>query len=111
MSEQRVLFLRKGFIGTCAFAALVLLASFYSIVNGAVDRAAKQRLAGDRRSQLRHGRSTPRRAARAAARTRCSPASATDLSSGPAAVAGRGAALIIAAGHGPGSASARGRSR
>ena len=45
MSEQRVLFLRKGFIGTCAFAALVLLASFYSIVNGAVERAAKQRLA------------------------------------------------------------------
>ena len=45
MSEQRVLFLRKGFIGTCAFAALVLLASFYSIVSGAVDRAAKQRLA------------------------------------------------------------------
>ena len=45
MSEQRVLFLRKGFIGTCAFVALVLLASFYSIVSGAVDRAAKQRLA------------------------------------------------------------------
>ena len=37
MSEQRVLFLRKGFIGTCAFAALVLLASFYSIVSGAVE--------------------------------------------------------------------------
>ena len=45
MSEQRVLFLRKGFIGTCAFAALVLLASFYSIVSGAVERAAKQRFA------------------------------------------------------------------
>ena len=45
MSEQRVLFLRTGFIGTCAFAALVLLASFYSIVSGAVDRAARQRLA------------------------------------------------------------------
>ena len=45
MSEQRVLFLRKGFIGPCAFAALVLLASFYSIVSGAVERAAKQRLA------------------------------------------------------------------
>ena len=45
MSEQRALYLRKGFIGTCAFAALVLLASFYSIVSGAVDRAAKQRLA------------------------------------------------------------------
>ncbi len=45
MSEQRVLFLRKGFIGTCAFAALVLLASFYSIVSAAVDRAAKQRVA------------------------------------------------------------------
>jgi hypothetical protein len=45
MSEQRVLFLRKGFIATCAFAALVLLASFYSIVSGAVERAARQRLA------------------------------------------------------------------
>ena len=45
MSEQRVLFLRKGFIGTCAFAALLLLASFYSIVSGAVERAGKQRLA------------------------------------------------------------------
>ena len=45
MSEQRALYLRKGFIGTCAFAALVLLAGFYSIVSGAVDRAAKQRLA------------------------------------------------------------------
>ena len=44
MSEQRARVLRKGFIGTCAFAALVLLASFYSIVSGAVDRAAKQRL-------------------------------------------------------------------
>jgi len=45
MSEQRALYLRKGFIATCAFAALVLLACFYSIVSGAVDRAAKQRLA------------------------------------------------------------------
>ena len=45
MSEQRALYLHKGFIGTCAFAALVLLAGFYSIVSGAVDRAAKQRLA------------------------------------------------------------------
>ena len=43
MSEQRVLFLRKGFIGTCALAALVLLASFYWIVSGAVERAARQR--------------------------------------------------------------------
>ncbi len=45
MSEQRVVFLRNGFIGTCAFAALVLLAGFYSIVSAAVDRAAKQRVA------------------------------------------------------------------
>ena len=45
MSQQGVLYLRKSFIGTCAFAALVLLASFYSIVSGAVERAAKQRLA------------------------------------------------------------------
>ncbi|HSC63728.1 MAG TPA: hypothetical protein VLD35_08855 [Caldimonas sp.] len=46
MSEQRALVLRKGFIGMCALAALVLLASFYSIVNGAVERAARQRVAG-----------------------------------------------------------------
>ena len=45
MSEQRALFLRKSFIGTCALTALVLLASFYSIVNSAVERAGKQRLA------------------------------------------------------------------
>lgn len=37
--------LGKGFIVSCAFAALVLLASFYSIVSGAVDRAARHRLA------------------------------------------------------------------
>ena len=45
MSESRVIFLRKGLVGTCAFVALVLLASFYSIVSGAVDRAARQRSA------------------------------------------------------------------
>jgi len=45
MSEQRALVLRKGFIATCALAALVLLASFYSIVSGAVDRAARHRIA------------------------------------------------------------------
>ena len=44
MSEQRVMFLRKGFIGTAAFAALLLLATFYSIVSGAVERAARQRV-------------------------------------------------------------------
>ncbi|MEO5844300.1 MAG: hypothetical protein ABIQ33_05615 [Caldimonas sp.] len=43
MSDQRVLFLRKGFVGTCALTALVLLASFYAIVSGAVDRAVRQR--------------------------------------------------------------------
>jgi hypothetical protein len=45
MSEQRALVLRKGFIASCALAALVLLASFYSIVEGAVERAARQRVA------------------------------------------------------------------
>ena len=45
MSERRVLFLRNGFVAGCAFAAIVLLAIFYSIVNGAVDRAARHRLA------------------------------------------------------------------
>jgi hypothetical protein len=43
MSESRAMFLRKGLVGTCALVALVLLASFYSIVSGAVDRAARQR--------------------------------------------------------------------
>jgi hypothetical protein len=46
MSERRVLFLRNGLVAGCAFAALVLLASFYSIVSGAVDRAARHRFAG-----------------------------------------------------------------
>lgn len=45
MSEQSAVVLRKGFIGTCALMALVLLATFYSTVSGAVERAAKQRIA------------------------------------------------------------------
>ena len=45
MSQQRALLLRNGLLAGCAFAAIVLLASFYSIVSGAVDRAARQRLA------------------------------------------------------------------
>ena len=48
MSEQRVLILRKGFMAAAAVAALVLLASFHSIVRGAVERAAVQRLAAAR---------------------------------------------------------------
>jgi hypothetical protein len=45
MSQRQVLFLRNGLVAGCAFAAIVLLASFYSIVSGAVDRAARHRLA------------------------------------------------------------------
>jgi hypothetical protein len=45
MSQQRVLLLRNGLIAACALAAIVVLASFYSIVSGAVERAARQRLA------------------------------------------------------------------
>jgi len=45
MSEQRAPLLRNGLIATCALLALVLFASFYSIVSGAVERAARQRLA------------------------------------------------------------------
>ena len=45
MSRSRATFLRKGLIATSAFVALVLLGSFYSIVSGAVDRAARQRAA------------------------------------------------------------------
>jgi hypothetical protein len=45
MSEQRVVFLQKSLIGTCALVALVLLFSFYGVVSEAVQRAARQRLA------------------------------------------------------------------
>lgn len=45
MSRGQALFLRKGLLGTGVFVALLMLASFYSIVNGAVDRAARHRLA------------------------------------------------------------------
>jgi len=45
MSQQRVLLLRNGLVAACALAAIVVLATFYSIVNGAVERAARQRLA------------------------------------------------------------------
>ncbi len=45
MSQQRVLLLRNGLVAACALAAIVVLASFYSIVSGAVERAARQRLA------------------------------------------------------------------
>jgi hypothetical protein len=43
MSEQRALLLRKSLIGSCSLLALVLFASFYSIVSDAVERAARQR--------------------------------------------------------------------
>jgi hypothetical protein len=48
MSEQRALVLRNGLVGSCALLAIVLLASFYSIVSGSVERAARQRLAAGR---------------------------------------------------------------
>jgi hypothetical protein len=67
MSEQRVLFLRKGFIGTCAFAALLLLASFYSIVSGAAERAARQRLAAVDASPVAALAALPRQQARTGA--------------------------------------------
>ena len=44
MSERRALFLHKSLIGTCALVAIALLVGFYSVVHGAVDRAARQRL-------------------------------------------------------------------
>jgi len=45
MSQQRALLLRNGLVAACALSAIVVLASFYSVVSGAVDRAARQRLA------------------------------------------------------------------
>jgi hypothetical protein len=43
VADRRVLFLRNGLVAGCAFAAIILLASFYSIVSGAVERAARNR--------------------------------------------------------------------
>lgn len=40
-----MLVLRNGLVASCAFAALVMLAMFYSTVSGAVERAARHRLA------------------------------------------------------------------
>jgi hypothetical protein len=60
MSERRMLFLRNGLVAGCAFAAIVLLASFYSIVSGAVDRAARQRLAAADASQAAAALLAPR---------------------------------------------------
>jgi len=45
MSEQRVLLVQKSLIGTCAFVALILFASFYMVVSDAVQRGPRQRLA------------------------------------------------------------------
>jgi hypothetical protein len=67
MSEQRVLVLRKGFIGMCAFAALVLLVTFYSTVSGAVERAARQRLATAEAGPSATSRAMPRQQARGTA--------------------------------------------
>jgi hypothetical protein len=47
MSERDLLLLRNGLVAGCAFAVIVLLASFYSIVSGAVERAARQRFAAN----------------------------------------------------------------
>jgi hypothetical protein len=45
MSEQRAPFLQKSLIGTCAFVALILFASFYMVVSDAVQRGPRQRMA------------------------------------------------------------------
>jgi len=45
MSERRVLLLQKSLIGTCAFVALILFASFYMVVSDAAQRGPRQRMA------------------------------------------------------------------
>lgn len=67
MSQERVLLLRKGFVGSCALAALLLLVSFYSIVNGAVDRAARQRFTTANASLATLQTAMPRQQARSQA--------------------------------------------
>jgi hypothetical protein len=68
MSEQRALVVRKSLIATCAFAALILLASFYMVVSGAVQRGARQRLASvDPVTQARTAATVQRSVGRGAA--------------------------------------------
>jgi hypothetical protein len=43
MSARRLALLNRGLVAGSAFAALILLALFYSVVSGHVDRAASQR--------------------------------------------------------------------
>ena len=40
MSQERFALLNRGFVGTGALMAVVLLVSFYLVVSGAVTRAA-----------------------------------------------------------------------
>jgi len=68
MSEQRAQFLEKSLIGTCAFVAVVLLASFYMVVSDAVHRGARQRMASvDAATHAAAAATLPRSAARGAA--------------------------------------------
>ena len=42
MSAQRLAWLNRGLVFGSAFAALILLVMFYSVVSGAVERAAQR---------------------------------------------------------------------
>ncbi|HEY2189498.1 MAG TPA: hypothetical protein VGH48_13140 [Caldimonas sp.] len=64
MSEQRVLFLQKSLIATCALAALVLFVSFCAVVSGAVERAARHRFAAVDPALQRSSPQTPADTAR-----------------------------------------------
>ena len=45
MIVERTRLVQTSLLGGCALVALVLLVSFYSVVHGVVDRAARQRVA------------------------------------------------------------------
>ncbi len=64
MSEQRALLVQKSLIGTCAFIALILFASFYMVVSDAVQRPRHRMASVDPATQ----QSTPAAATRNAGR-------------------------------------------
>jgi hypothetical protein len=53
MIVERTRLVQATLLGGCALVALILLVSFYSVVHGAVDRAARHRVASSQTVEKR----------------------------------------------------------
>ena len=63
MIVERTRLVQTSLLGGCALVALVLLVSFYSVVHGVVDRAARQRVAAATSALEKRATPAPTRAA------------------------------------------------